>query len=242
MMCHVPPYDASPQARKPLMKMFWSAQGWRGQPVLPAPPDLARAVAAGVMFDQKRSASHDEWVTQARKAAARTSAQETGDAFLESLSSRRLDLRSALGSYAVAGTIPEHAESIPADQACCTVCNQYPDPEEDLNVLNFERFKWAGVRRTNVRYIAFDLEQFARAPRQGPNTTDLKLANTIFAALRALPPSTTRTNAAKAIDMLPGNRDEREALLDILNACGIWRTKIDTAALAKFLPSLPPVP
>jgi hypothetical protein len=34
---------------------------------------------------------------------------EVGEAFLASLTSRRLDLRSALGSYAVARLLPEHS-------------------------------------------------------------------------------------------------------------------------------------
>jgi hypothetical protein len=41
-----------------------------------------------------------------------------------------------------------------------------------LNILSFERFKWGGVRRDNVAYVAFDLEQFVRAPRLQPTRAD----------------------------------------------------------------------
>src|SRR5690242_15813906 len=89
-------YDPSPAALRPLMDMFWSAEGWR-DPDQPPPADvLAEAVAAGVMFAQPRADDHDAWVTAARVAAEALSADEVGDAFLESLVTRRLDLRSAL--------------------------------------------------------------------------------------------------------------------------------------------------
>lgn len=44
--------------------------------------------------------------------------QEAGEAFLASLSTRRLDLRSALGSWAVARYLPEHAFTS-ADRVFC---------------------------------------------------------------------------------------------------------------------------
>jgi hypothetical protein len=43
-------------------------------------------------------------------------------------------------------------------------------------VLSFERSKWGGVRTDHVEYIAFDLEQFARAPRLQPTPADISLS------------------------------------------------------------------
>ncbi|MDI6104043.1 hypothetical protein QLQ12_36180 [Actinoplanes sp. NEAU-A12] len=216
-------YDPSPKALRTLMTMYWSAQGWRTPPVTPAPADLGRAVAAGVMFDRKRSGGHDEWVAAARRTAAQTSAREVGDAFLESLGSRRLDLRSALGSYAVARALPDHGCEIRPGNPWCVVCGQYPESAEDLDILNFERFKWGGVRHYQVPYAAFDLEQFARAPRRGPDPEDMRLARELVEVLRGLPPGVPKGRAAAAIGMLPGNRDQRDVLLDVLALAGIWR-------------------
>lgn len=216
-------YDPSPKALRTLMKTYWSAQGWRMPPVAPAPADLGHAVAAGVMFGRTRSGGHDEWVAAARDAAARTSAREVGDAFLESLGSGRLDLRSALGSYAVARALPEHRIEVRPGNPWCVVCSQYPETTEDLDILSFERFKWGGVRHHQVPYTAFDLEQFARAPRRGPGAADLTPARELFGVLRGLPPDISKGAAATAIGMLPGNRDQRDILLSVLALAGVWR-------------------
>ena len=147
-------YDASPAALRPLMETFWSPQGWRRLPAWPTPAVLAQAVSAGVMFEEPEVHDHDEWVDKARQAAMAVSAEAVGDAFLESLSTRRLDLRSALGSYAIARVLPQHAFT-PVSRALnpnavnlrCEICGRYSPYEQDLNVLNFERFKW-GRRAT----------------------------------------------------------------------------------------------
>jgi hypothetical protein len=83
-------YDPSPAALRPLLDMFWSPKGWR-MPAVPPPPDVfARAVADGMMFAQAEARDHDAWIAAAREAAAAVSVEQAGDAFLESLSTRRL--------------------------------------------------------------------------------------------------------------------------------------------------------
>jgi hypothetical protein len=80
------------------------------------------------------------WVRAAMAAVRSVTVAEVGEAFLASLSSRRLDLRSALGSYAVARFLAEHAYEDSGHGRCAT-CGQYEETEpEDLNVLSFERF------------------------------------------------------------------------------------------------------
>jgi len=231
-------YDASAPAVQPLMKMYWSAQGWREPPVPPVPAVLARAIADGVLFAQPRSHTHDGWVTAARQAAAAVNAEEVGDAFLESLSSRRLDLRSALASYTVGRVFPEHEFAAAAGAGYCGVCGQYPDPDEDVNVFNFERFKWGGVRHTDVRYVAFDLALFARAPRTGPTPADRQLGREVIEALRGLPKGTMIGKAAAALRMVASNKAEREILVEILAIAGIWRTPARSSYRTTFVPSV----
>jgi hypothetical protein len=67
---------------------------------------MAKAVAAGVMSTKLRTMDHDDDWVHAARAAADLSAEKVGDAFLASLTSQRLDLRSTLGSYAVARVLP----------------------------------------------------------------------------------------------------------------------------------------
>ena len=170
------PYDPSPAVLRTLTETFWSPVGWRSPPKWPEQDAMDRAVRAGIMFTGVRRLDHDGWVLAAIAAAAAVSAQEAADAFLASLTTRRLDLRSALGSLAVARHLPGHPFTIPQDQVYdgyapvgprdCAVCGfrGHEAEEQDLNLVSFERFKWGGVHRHSVSYIAFDLEQFARAP------------------------------------------------------------------------------
>ncbi|MDR6320666.1 hypothetical protein J3R03_004862 [Actinoplanes couchii] len=212
-------YDVSARALKPLMATFWSASGWREPPVWLDPITMARAVADGVMFDRPRVDTHDGWVTAAADAAGAVSAAEVGDAFLESLSSRRLDLRSALGSWTTAVNVRPHQLSVDSDQVFCAVCGQFATPGEDLNVLAFERFKWGGVRHDSVRYAAFDLEQLRHAPRIGASAEDRELCRAVVAALAALGPRASMARSVEAIRMVPGSRAERQTLVEILRRC-----------------------
>jgi hypothetical protein len=219
------PYDPSKAALAPLMETFWEPAGWRRSPTWPVPEVMAAAIAAGVMFGEPRTEDHDGWVQAARDAAGRLSAAAAGEAFLASLSSRRMDLRSALGSYAVARRLPEHA-FVPASYSSrCAICGQSDGPPEpeDLNVFSFERFKWGGVRHDDAPYEAFDLEQFRRAPRLAATRADIDLGQQVIDQLRRLPPGTTAARASRHLKMIKGNKDERDVILDILGLCGILR-------------------
>jgi hypothetical protein len=123
------PYDPSRSALAPLIATFWEPTGWRKSQAWPDPEVMTAAIAAGVMFGEPRTQDHDGWVRAAREAVALLSAAEVGEAFLASLTSRRMDLRSALGSYAVARFLPEHAFASASDASICAVCRRHrPGP------------------------------------------------------------------------------------------------------------------
>jgi hypothetical protein len=218
-------YDLSPAHLQVLMDTFWTAGGWRDHPLWPARDAMDAAVEAGIMF-RPRTSDHDRRVAAARAAAASLTAGDVGEAFLASLTSRRLDLRSALGSYAVARFLPAHTQDY-SPGWCCAICGLRPSAGQeptDLNVLSFERFKWGGVRTDQVEYVAFDLEQFARAPRLRPTGDDIRLGQQLIDQLRDLPPGTTAADAARYLAMLPGNKAERDTVIGILGVCGILQT------------------
>lgn len=107
------------------------------------------------------------------------------------------------------------------------ICGQSPPAAAgptDLNVLSFERFKWGGVRTDHVDYVAFDLEQFARAPRLPPTSDDIRVGQKLISQLRQLPPGTTAAQAVRHLTMLPGNKAERDVVIGILGVCGILET------------------
>lgn len=236
-MADVDPYDVTPAALRPLMQAYWSPEGWRAPPHLPVGDDLARAVCSGLMFERPVLRDHEGWVDAARRAAAALTLEDVAQAFIGSLTSRRLDLRSALGSYAVARHLPEHA-FVPGNPIyLCGVCGVHRDPEAvDVNERNFERFKWGGVQHDDLCYVAFDLEQFARAPKPPVDQAAVTLGRQLFVALADAGPRDTAASTAPRLQMVKGNAAERRVLLEILGVCGVLATSEHPGYLDRFVP------
>lgn len=181
---------------------------------------MQETIDRGLMFAEPRELDHDGWVSAARSAASNCDAGEVAESFLASLTSRRLDLRSALASYVFARHLPQH-EYVTGSTGLCLVCGLPQSSSQDLNVLNFERHKWGGVRRDDVRYVALDLEQFARAPKLDATAEDRALAAHLFEVLGNLTEQDSATTAVARLVKVKGNKAEREVLLDILGICGV---------------------
>lgn len=95
-----------PRAGQILKDAYWTSGGWREQG---APgSDVAYAVEAGLVFEGPRRAGHDEVVAGVTETYSKIVQQEVVDCFLASLSSRRLDLRSALSSYVIVRHLRPH--------------------------------------------------------------------------------------------------------------------------------------
>ena len=226
------------KALKVLFSTYWSSAGWKPEKDrITTPADYLYARSAGVMFDPIRL-SHEEIVRHAMDVRASIHAEAVADAFLASLSTRRLELRSALGSYAVLRHFPAHHHETRRKK--CQVCGEYhsPDEDEDLNILNFERYKWGGVRHSGPFYAAFDLEQFSKMarPRSGPE--DLAIFREILASVEAVPSKTTAPKLEKYLpSSLKSNKNERDVLISILGFCGILRTPGHPSYTHEFVPS-----
>jgi hypothetical protein len=210
------------KALKILFTTYWSSKGW-----VPdgewntSPDDLCYAKRAGVMFDPIRL-SHGDIVRRAIEIQWRFDPQAIANAFLASLSTRRLELRSALGSYAVLRHFPPHEHHV--RRKSCPVCGGYdaPDQDEDLNVLNFERFKWGGVRHEDPLYATFDLEWFRRLDPPSPTEADVAIFLRILRAIESVPPDTTAPQLEKTLGgLLPSNKAERDVLVNILGFTGV---------------------
>ncbi len=169
------------------------------------------------------SLSHDETVRLALRARDGVSQQSVVKAFVASLTSRRLDLRSGLGSYAVARHLTEHPFTEYPGNRACRICGTYPTPAPiDLNVLSFERHKWGGVRHDQLDYIGFDLSQLRLVEEVEPNAADYLTLKSILATARNMPPSARLKDLSKAMAaILPSNDAERRTLIAILGYCGI---------------------
>jgi hypothetical protein len=211
------------RASQILFDSFWSSAGWTK--VVTPPADFAYAKAAGYMLDPVEL-SHDEIVDWLFQAYEQVSIDEVTDSFLASLGNRRLELRSALGSYAIARNFPRH--QFATNQMRCSICGIYGSTrqEEDLNVLNFERHKWGGVRHLGPLYIAFDLKLFAMTEKATPTNEDLALLRQIIEIASQLPAEARVRDLEKAMaKVLKSNKAEREELIEMLAYCGILQPK-----------------
>jgi len=227
------------RATQILFDTYWSPAGWnRGEPTL-KPDDFEYAKAHGVMFDPV-SPSHDEAISQLRTAAAKLEPRLVADGFLASLSTRRLEWRSALGSYSVARPMLGHDANFSASQLQCPTCGLYDYvhyKEHDLNVLSFERLKWGGVRHSDPIYAALDLELFFSNPPPPPTATDISIFRDMVTALSAAPAGVTSAKLHKYLPAsLKANKAERDQLVAILGLCGVLATAAHPGFFDRYVP------
>ena len=222
------------RALKILFDRYWSSTGWRPEAErTTSVDDIEYAMRARVMFAPLHIA-HDDLVPRVRSAVHEISPSRVADAFLNSLATRRLDLRSALGSYAVFRHLPAHA-SVPRER--CSTCGCFPLSEAtDLNILSFERHKWAGVRHDQPEYALLDLELFLREPRAQATSEAVAIFRQLVAALRGAPPNTTSATLERQLaPLFRSNKAERDTVVAILGFCGILRTPANASYRTAFV-------
>ncbi|CDX19497.1 conserved hypothetical protein [Mesorhizobium sp. ORS 3324] len=231
------------RAREILFQTFWK-NGWiRDADRHISPDDFAYAKRMGYMFDPIEL-SHDQAVSQLTEERERADLTALSEAFLASLGSRHLDLRSALGSYAFAANFPRHAIAtspatvVPSGARRCEWCGFYEHPAPakfDLNVLNFERYKWGGVRRDNPVYAWLDLSLFRLEPLQKPTATDKQLMHRILKTARSMEPDATVSNLEKALaGTFSSSKGERRVLIEILAVCGVLQPRGRSGYFGEF--------
>jgi hypothetical protein len=207
---------------KKSLKALFDAYGvnweWGTTPVFP-PEVLAQGKAAGVMFDSVTMA-HDELVAQLQEQVRQITPREVGSAFIASLSTRRLDWRSALGSYAFARHLVPH--QFERWETSCGVCGAYPTHTIDLNGESHSRYKWGGSSHTHPDYAWFDLTQFIRYGAAQPTDEDWELWRKILAIIKAVPEGRRASDLEKALGKtFSSNQNERRGLIEILAIAGV---------------------
>lgn len=220
------------KAQQILFKTYWSSLGWKSESSV-APKDFEYALNAGYMFNSVRF-SHDEIVEKIIRITRKVEVHQVSSAFLASLSNRRLEWRSALGSFAFARNFPDHKF---VGDFRCEICGEYlKDKNVDLNVLNFERLKWGGVRHLSAMYAAFDLEQFTEIEVSEPNEQDYEIFKTILDLFRSVNSAAKPSDLEKLIfNLFPSNKAERRVLIEILGFCGILQSQNQKGFLTSFL-------
>ncbi|QGM47207.1 hypothetical protein [Methylocystis heyeri] len=216
-----PHWKPDKTAERILFAKFWSRQGWTYGRI--SPDDYDYAKYAGYLFDRIKF-THDELIDELLAVRDRLDPTLVAQAFSDSLTTRRLDLRSALGSFGAVLRLQKHdIDARPIWNGCrCDICQlSCPDEEEDINVLSFERFKWGGVRHDDPLYELLDLSPFEAADRDSSRQSREPLLRILDIAGNA-PADCSPNQLLKLIaPFVPGNASERRIALQCLGYVGI---------------------
>jgi hypothetical protein len=97
---------------------------------------------------------------------------------------------------------------------------------EDLNVLNFERIKWGGIRLGCLIYTLFDLEQFQKEEVPEPTEEDITLFRAILRVAETSELGDYPSALRKRLADVPGLRttkNEIDRLMEILACIGVLK-------------------
>lgn len=229
------------EGKKILLSSFWSAKGWTKSEI--SDEDFELCKRQGYMFDDPVYIEHDEYLVKLKEILDQIDPHDVANAFLYSLSARELEYRSAMGSYWYAVAIPSHSFDYAKNNYTCPVCawNAWHTWDTGrhggLNVLNFERCKFGGVRHTYGEYALFDLEQFLLLPKVVPTDEDIRIFNRILACVSEIDPSKKVGELHKVITskkIFKTNRNELQVLLDILGICGVLSSANNPCYVDRF--------
>lgn len=221
---------------KILFDTYWK-NGWKMNRNI-KDEDFQIAKKEGIMFDYPKAKTHAETLKELDEVLKKISPLDVANAFLYSLSTRKLEYRSALSSYWYAIAIPKHKldskKSINGQH--CYLCGWYQwnkNPSKHaltggLNTFNFERYKFGGVRNTSLDYALFDLQQFLKLPKVTPTDEDKKILIQILECVNKLEPKDKAGKLREVISkakIFKTNKNELSKVLDALGICGVLASK-----------------
>lgn len=100
-------------------------------------------------------------------------------------------------------------------------------PSADLNVLNFERIKWGGIRLHDLIYCMLDLEAFLKLEITDPTDKDISFFNQILEAIKGCEandaPNQLEKRIAELTERSLSNKAERSRIIEILSNLHILR-------------------
>jgi len=227
------------KAKNILFKTYWK-NGWiDDEEIQTNPTDFEYAKSKGLMFEPL-SISHDLCLEKIFEILPTILIDKVATAFLSSLSNRRLDWRSSLASYFIAKQLTEHKYTkaisgqsfgengeVTHESHTCRICRDLKYgiigdeyyKNEDLNVLNFERIKWGGVRHGQLIYTLFDLQQLQTAEIPKPSEEDIEIFKNILSVIENSQPNDYPSALEKNLaTVIKSTKDERKILIEIL-AC-----------------------
>ncbi|WNS41505.1 hypothetical protein [Paenibacillus sp. MMS20-IR301] len=219
------------QARKILMNTFWTSAGWKGTPSPFTGDDFDYAKSKGLMFDPV-TITHDGIIERLHELHGSITKERVAAAFLHSLSTKKVHLRSALSSWALTSSVPVHTYEqrsvVRPNYSSCGDCNFHrlmSDRDygnEDLNVLNFERVKWGGIRLNWLVYCWMDLELFSKEEPVESTAEDVAILSGMLEAVQDCGDyEGARMLEKRWKDIVPSSKNERDVLMEIWGYAGI---------------------
>jgi hypothetical protein len=213
-----------------------SGTSWITKPKPPA-KEFAYAKQHGVMFDPI-TADHNRLIASLIAARKKLKVAEVASAFAVSLLSRRLELRSPLGSYAA--NLQMAAHPYQKSGRSCAICGiEGANPRKiDVNLNRFVALKFGGsIHHAMPDYAACDLETADASEPPTATGDDWEVLGKVLAALRKLKKSAQLRDLEKAVaGLFPSNKTERQQVLETLGYCGILQPEGRPSLREKYTP------
>ena len=100
----------------------------------------------------------------------------------------------------------------------------------DLNVLNFERVKWGGIRLNQLIYCWLDIELLSHEDGLTVDEEDIAILRKLIATVDGCAETESPRHLEKRLkDVLPSSKYERDVLMEVLGYAGVLVPK-DTPA------------
>ena len=186
--------------------------------------------------------AHEQVVEELQHLARVITPQAAGAAFVESLITRQLEMRSALGSLCLARVLPEH-ELDPEPGTYATICrtcgwSRMPEGEEEpISHLLGERHQYGGVRHDDPIYAHLDLTAFAALPELSPSQSAWRCLDLILRTPTLLAPDARVSDLERALKgAFKSNRNERWAAIRILSSAGVLQPRDAPSFFDGFVP------
>lgn len=112
------------------------------------------------------------------------------------------------------------------------------DRREGLNVFNFERYKFGGVRHTKLDYAIFDIEEFLKLPKVVLTAKDKIILKKILKVIEKMQPSDKAGKFRDTIlreKIFKTNKNEVSNILDLLGICGVLASNDNPCYEDKFV-------
>ncbi|WP_314588335.1 hypothetical protein [Paenibacillus terrigena] len=218
-------------AKKILLNTFWASSGWKDSPDAFAGENFNYAKSKGLMFDPI-TITHDEIVKRVHELHQVITKERVAAAFLHSLSTKKVYLRSALSSWALTSCLPLHTYGqrssggqITAVAGDCNFHRLMSDWEyvnNDLNVLNFERVKWRGIRLNALLYCWLDLELFSKEESIESTAEDAAILSKMLEVIQDCADNeSARMLEKRWKEVIPSSKGERDVMMEIWGYAGL---------------------